>query len=115
LAVRRLDRGRLHLGRIGSDAGLGQRERGDRAFRKPWEILLLLLGRTEKFERLRNADRLMRGQPGHGRTAPRGNEADGAVVVRGAEPEASVLFRDLHAPGAELVQTVEQRVVVVAL
>jgi hypothetical protein len=57
----------------------------------------------------------MRGEPRHGRSAPGGDEADGAVVIRRGEAEAAVLFRDLHAPRAELVETVEERVVVFTL
>src|SRR5438067_6814871 len=57
----------------------------------------------------------MRGEPRHRRSAPRGHEADGAVVIRGAESESAVLLRNLHAPGAELVQSFEERVVVFTL
>src|SRR5205814_7868869 len=49
------------------------------------------------------------------RAAPGGHQADGAVVVRGAESEAAVLLRDLHPPGAELVEALEERVVVLPL
>ena len=109
------DGARLHLGGIGADARLGQRERGDRALGEARQVLLLLLRRAEELQRLRHADRLVRGEPGHARRAPGGDEADGAVVVRRAEPEAAVLLRDLHAPGAELVEALEELVVVLAL
>src|SRR5207253_8650197 len=82
-----------------------------RQSRKPF---LFLLRSAEEFERLRNTDRLMGGEPGHRRAAPGGNQTDGAVVVRGAEAEAAVLLGDFHAPGAELIEAVEQRVVILA-
>src|SRR5260370_42277427 len=70
---------------------------------------------AEEFQRLRNADRLMRGEPGHARTAPGRDQSDRAVVIRGAESESAVLLRNLHAPRAELVESFEQRIVVLAL
>src|SRR5258706_14012413 len=85
LAVRRGDGPRGHLGRIGTDARLGQRERRDGAVRQARQPLLLLLVRPEELEGLRYADRLMRREPRHGRAAPRRYQADGAVVVRRAE------------------------------
>ena len=41
---------------------LGEREGGDRAFRAARQVLLLLLRGAEELERLRHADRLVRGQ-----------------------------------------------------
>ena len=107
LAVGRAGGGGLHLRGIGADAGLGQRERGDRPFSQAREILLLLLVCAEQLQRLRHADGLMRGEPRHGRAAPRRHQSDGAVVIRGAESEAAVLLGDLHAPGAELFEAFE--------
>ncbi len=72
------------------------------------QVLLLLLFGAEELERLRHADGLVRRQPGHARAAPGGHQTDGAVVVGGAESEAAVLLRDLHAPGAELLESVEE-------
>src|SRR5438445_781080 len=56
----------------------------------------------------------MRGEPRHRRAAPCGHQPDGPVVIRGAEAEAAVFLGDLHAPGTELTEPVEQLVVVLA-
>ena len=45
------------------------------------QVLLLEHVAAEQLQRLRHADRLVRGKPGHARSAPRCDEADGAVVV----------------------------------
>src|ERR1051326_9009749 len=108
LAVGSRYRARLHLRGIGSDARLGERERGDRAFRESRQIFFLLLFGAEQFQRLRHADRLMRGEPRDGRSTPCCDEADRAVVVGRGESETAVFFRDLHSPGADLVETVEE-------
>src|ERR1051325_2811032 len=71
-------------------------------------------GGPKRLGGLGDADGLGRGEPGDGGAAPRGDEADGAVVVRRADPEAAVLLGDFHAPGAELVEAVEEGVVVLA-
>ena len=113
-AVRRRNGASLHLGRIGSDAWLGQRKCGDRSVRQPRKPFLFLFGSAEEFERLWNADRLMRREPGHRRAAPSGHQTDGPVVVRGAESETAVLLGNLHAPRAELFESFEEVVVVLA-
>jgi hypothetical protein len=113
-AVGGRNRARLHLRGIGSDARLGERERGDRAFREARQIFLFLFFGAEELQRLGDADRLVRREPRDGVRAPCGDQAEGAVVVGRAESEPAVLFRDLHPPRADVRETLEELVVVLA-
>jgi hypothetical protein len=56
---------------IAAHAFFGQRERRDRALGETREVFLLLRFVAEHFERLRNADGLMRGEQGGERAIDR--------------------------------------------
>ena len=62
VALGRAGRRRRERRRIGARLRLRQRERGDRALREARQVLLLLLRRAEELQRLRHADRLVRGE-----------------------------------------------------
>src|SRR5690606_41687526 len=62
--------------------GLGQGKRGDGAPGQPGEVALLLLRRAEKLERLRQADRLMRGEERRQVAVHARDQADGVGIAR---------------------------------
>ena len=98
------DGARLHRRWIGPDAVFGQGECGDRTFGETGEILFLLRLVAEHFERLGNADRLMRGEQCGQRAIDRRNELDRLHVRELRQAEPPVLAGNLDAEGAELPQ-----------
>ena len=77
----------------------------DLAPRDTWEEAALLFFRSEQKQRLRHADRLMRGQKRRDAPAITSDEDGGTRVDLLAQAEASVLPRDLDAECAERGET----------
>ena len=65
---------------------------------------------AEQLQRLRHADRLVRGEQRADRRAGRADQRQRLVVVHLGEAEAAVLGVDLHAEGAELLEPVDDLV-----
>lgn len=96
--------------RVGADVGLGEQEGGDVGTgQSGQEGVLLLLG-AEDLQRLRYADRLVRGEQGADGGARGADEGEGPVVVQLGEAETAVLAVDLHAERAELLESGERLV-----
>ena len=108
VAVR--DGGGGEAGGVGADVRLGQQERGDVGTGKARQERVLLLLRAEDLQRLRYADRLVRGEQRADRGAGRADERQRLVVVHLGEAEAAVLDVDLHAERAELLEPVDHLV-----
>jgi hypothetical protein len=102
-------RARAEIGRIGAGVDLGERERGDRALGEPREVALLLLGRAEQLQRLRQSDGLVRRQQRGERAVLARHHRDRARVARVRESHAAVLGRDLDAERAHLAQLLHVR------
>jgi len=86
---------------------LGQGEGRDGARRAAREVLLLLLGRPEQLQRLRHADRLVRGEQRADVAVEASDELHDGHVLAHAEAEPAVLLRDLEPERAELAQPVD--------
>ena len=70
-----------HVRRIGTGIPFGERERGDFLARDARQIFFLLLLRAEKQQRLRNADRLMRGNQRGQVRIPTAEQHRGASII----------------------------------
>ena len=97
----------FHLGGVGADLRLGEREGGDFAAGDAREEPALLLLGAEEDERLRDADGLMGGEEGGEVAAIAAEEHSGAAVVGLGEAEAAVFGEDLDAEGAEFGEAVD--------
>ncbi len=101
---RRRRRG-VQPGRVGANVGLGEQERADLTARAPRQVLPLLLLGAEQRQRLRHADRLVRGQQrGDGRRGRPGDDQR-PVVVQVGQAKPAVLRRDFHAERARRGQS----------
>ena len=78
-------------GRVGADVGLGEQERADLAAGAAGQVLLLLLVGAEQGQRLRDADRLVRGQQRGDGGGGRADDHQRAVVVQVGQAQAAVL------------------------
>ena len=96
------------------DARLGQGEGRDLAGGAAGQVLLLELLGAEGLERLRDADRLVRGEQRAEVAAVAADQRHHAVVLDVREAEPAVLRRDLHPEGAEVPQAVEDLLRVLA-
>jgi hypothetical protein len=97
-------------GRVGADVGLGEQEGADVRARAARQEALLLFLRAEQFQRLRNADRLVRGEQYADRRAGGAGQRERLVVVHLGQAQPAVLGVDLHAEGAELLEPVDHLV-----
>src|SRR5215469_16119497 len=84
-------------GRVGPDVGLGEQERADLTARTPRQVTLLLVIGAEQRQRLRHADRLVRGQQRRDGRRDRPGDDQRPVVVEVGQAQTAVLRRDFHA------------------
>ena len=101
---------RLHARGIRADAVLRECESRDRAPRNTWEKAALLFFSSEQKQRLRHADRLMRGQKRRDAPAITSHQDGGTRVGLLAQAEASIFPRDLDPEGTERRETFDNTV-----
>ena len=101
---------RGHVGRVGADHPLGQRERRKGAPRGAWQVLALLLFGAEENQGRGHADRLVRGQERARGAAAARDQRQRAVVGHLGQPQAPVLPRNLDPERPQLGQALEDLV-----
>ncbi len=96
-----------HRRRIGAGMRFGEREGRDLVARDARQIFFLLLFRAEEQQRLRNADRLVRGNERGQVCVPTAEQHRGAAVIDLRQTEAAVLLRNLDGEGAHGEEVVD--------
>ena len=89
-------------GRVGADVGLGEQERRHRARRAAGQEPLLLVVGAERLDRLRDADRLVRGQQRADASGGSSRPASAPCRSRPWSARGRRTPRDLHAEGPDL-------------
>ena len=85
-----------HVRGIGPGIPFGQRESRDFLARDPRQIFVLLLFGSEQEQRLRNTERLMRGNERSQVRVPASEQHRGATVIDLRQTEALVLLRNFY-------------------
>ena len=85
----------------------GERERGDFVARDARQIFLLLLFGAEEQQRLRHADRLVRGDERGQVRVPTAEQHRGAAIIDLRQTEAAVLLRNLDRERAHREEVVD--------
>ena len=99
-----------HVGRVGADHLLCEREGRELAPGGPGKVRSLLLLGAEEDQRRWQPNRLMGREEGPGRGAATGHQSESPVVRDLREAKPAVLARDLDSEGSQLGEPLEYRV-----